>query len=232
MAHRQTTRDGFHTHRQAPAALEAGMDCRNPLHCVRDYDLQPTNDLYEDAYRVADETVTFLRSFSKRLRRFEAQTGEFAQDPGPPSGIIVDRGTHGPYHPAQGPTAAAKKPNPVEPNNATGDEASPRQHMPRTPKYSNSPSDTTTLDPQSISMDQLHEAPHRRFEGARYDVPNPGTQNQNQPPRAAGRCMDSVEPPEMHTDGVSEQPHPDIRQETTTAATERETVAFPPKDYV
>ena len=36
----------------------------------------------------------------------------------------------------------------------------------------------------------------------------------------------------MHTDGVSEQPHPDIRQETTTAVTERETVAFPPKDYV
>ena len=59
-----------------------------------------------------------------------------------------------------------------------------------------------------------------------------GTQNQNQPPRTAGRCMDSVEPPEMHTDGVSEQPHPDIRQETTTAVTERETVAFPPKDYV
>ena len=183
MAHRQTTRDGSPTHRQAPAALEAGMDCRNPLRCVRDHDLQPTTDLYEDAHRVADKTVTFLRSFSKRLRRFEAQTGEFAKNPGPSHGVIIDDcGTHGPRHPAQVPTATAKKPSPVEHNHLTGDEASPRRHPPRTPKLSNSPPDTTTSDPQSINMEQLHKALHRRFKGVWRDLPNYGAQTHDRPP--------------------------------------------------
>ena len=152
MAHRQTTRDGLPTQRQTPAALEAGMDCRNPLRCVRDYNFQPTTDLYEDAHRVADETVTFLRSFSKRLRRFEAQTGEFAQDPGPPPGATTGCGTHDP-RPAKVPTVTTPKQDPIEPNHATGEEVSARRRTPQTPKYRVSPPDTTTSDPQSISME-------------------------------------------------------------------------------
>ena len=60
---------------------------RNPLYCVRDHGYHQDQG-WATAKWVADETVAFLRSFSRKLKRYEAQTKEFALPadlPKPPS---------------------------------------------------------------------------------------------------------------------------------------------------
>ena len=130
------------TQRRPHTTPDATMNYKNPLHCVRDYSHQQ----FHDAHRIADETVTFLQTFKLRLQRFEAQTGEFAQQ---------NCHTTDVERPAETPTDNAAKPTHHNVTHATGDELPPRQRSPHITPSCISPPDTTTSEPRSTSLERL-----------------------------------------------------------------------------
>ena len=176
---------------------DPGVAFQHPLHCVRDYG----NRQYLDAQRVADETVTFLRSFSQRLERFRNQTGQFARTTQP------NGRTH--TRPASRPPATTKMTTSTEANHATGGKISPAKRSTPSTKHCNpgkSPTpvtDTTTSEHHSISMERPVCTPvtiGRKHHGLPKPVPVPQVISER-PPRIHGNCTDGRTRSSETTDG-------------------------------
>ena len=152
------------TQRRPHTTPDAPMTYENPLHCVRDYSHQQ----FHEAHRIADETVTFLQTFKQRLRRFEAQTGEFAQQSCHTTDV---------ERPAETPTDNAAEPTPHKVTHATGDELPPRQRSPHITPSCISPPDTTTSEPRSTSLERLpanlDANTRQRTDEMQHNVPQP-----------------------------------------------------------
>ena len=144
MAHQQTNHEGLPTQRRPHAAPATRAVHQDPLHCMRDYGHQR----FPDVQQVADETVTFLRSLSQRLRRFQAHTGGFAKATRPQTG--TDRGTQD-RRPAKIPPVATTKTGRIELTHANNGETLPRRRSTPTTEYRNHVFSSSFFAPSRIT---------------------------------------------------------------------------------
>ena len=172
---------------------------------MRDYD----HWQYPDVQRVADETITFLRSFSNDSDVSKHKSASSRRK------LALNLNLTQDLHAANVPPTPTTKTSPIDLNPTTGVENLPKRQSTHTTKYHDRDStsvplyDKTTSEPHSKSMERPLPIPNvttqRQIEGKWYVDPKPEAQvrGKTSPGPQGGYFQDCVEPPQI-TDGVGD----------------------------